>query len=210
MVGNSDKLFQPEVTRDDIDYYCFTDANDETSIGRNGVWVNLIIKDGYIYNRIDELIKEEVNLALIKHPSRDCAYQEAYNCIAGCKAKWRDLLRQIIFLKRNGFPEHWGLFEANVIFRKHNEPVVQQLDELWWKTFMKYSKRDQLSLVYSLWSTGIDISFFLPKEYSTLNHPSFQRLEHLPQRDSNMVKFKKKLIGLVLKSAKRHLKEPTR
>lgn len=248
MVGNYDKLFQPEVVREDIDYYCFTDANLETSNGRNGVWIiervpfshkdngrvsrfpkilphrtvlslydyslyidaNLIIKDDYIYNRIDELIKENVNLALIKHPSRDCAYQEAYNCIAGCKARWRDILRQIAFLKRKCFPEHWGLFEANVIFRKHNEATVQKLDEVWWKTFMKYSKRDQLSLVYALWSTGVNISYFLPQEYSTLNHPSFQRLEHLPQKDSQSVKFKKWLISLVIKSAKSHLKDPVK
>lgn len=189
------KIMPHKTVLSEYDYSLYIDAN-------------LIIKDDYVYQRIEEFVKNETKLALIKHPARDCAYQEAYNCIAGCKAKWRDLIRQIMFLKRKGFPEHWGLFEANVIFRKHNNESVKELDELWWSTFMKYSKRDQLSLAYSLWTTNIDYSFFLPEQYSTLNHPSFERLEHLPQKDSRPVKFKKWLVSLVIKSAKSHLKDP--
>lgn len=244
LVGNYDKLCQPKIVSEGIDYFCFTDKNDCND--RIGVWqivkdpfphkdngrvsrfpkilphktvlskydyslyidANLIIRDEYVYKRIEELVKNETKLALIKHPARDCAYQEAYNCIAGCKAKWRDLIRQILFLKRKGFPEHWGLFEANVIFRKHNDDEVKNTDELWWNTFMKYSKRDQLSLVYSLWITNVKYSFFLSEQYSTLNHPSFERLEHLPQKDSASIKIKKWLVSLFINSAKDRLKDP--
>ena len=238
LVGNYDKLCQPQKIIEGVDYVCFTDKEDCND--RIGVWqvvrvpfshkdngrasrtvlseydyslyidANLIIKDDYVYQRIEDFVKNETKLALIKHPARDCAYQEAYNCIAGCKAKWRDLIRQIMFLKRKGFPEHWGLFEANVIFRKHNNESVKELDELWWSTFMKYSKRDQLSLVYSLWTTSIEYSFFLPEQYSTLNHPSFERLEHLPKKDSLNTKIKKWIVSLFLKKAKSVLKEPTK
>ena len=168
---------------------------------------NLIIKSDYIYKRINELIDNKVKLALIRHPARNCAYQEAYNCIAGCKARWRDLLRQLLFLKRNHFPQQWGLYEANVIFREHNHPEVIQVDDLWWSTFKRYSKRDQLSLVYALWTTNSNPKLFLPEGYSTINHESFERLSHLPQKDTISVICKKKLISIFIKQAKKQLKK---
>ena len=191
------KLLPHETIISQYDYSLYIDAN-------------LIIMDSSIYDRVEELIEKGEKLALIKHPARDCAYQEAYNCIAGCKARWRDLFRQIFFLKRHKFPKHWGLYEANVIFRKHNDPEVKAMDELWWKTFMRFAKRDQLSLVYALRETGIHFDFFLPEGYSTLNHKGFERLEHLPQKDTKSVKFKKWLVSLIINRAKSRLKDPVK
>ena len=168
---------------------------------------NIIIKNDYVYQRIDELINCGTKIALLKHPFRDCVYQEAYVCIASMKGGWLDILRQIFFLKRNSIPKHNGLYEANVIFRKHNDADVIAMDELWWETFMKYSKRDQLSLVYALSKYKGKIDFFLPPGQTTRNHPSFEKISHLPQKPSTGKKVKHFIIKLLSGVARKALKE---
>ncbi len=149
---------------------------------------NITILDDYVYNRIDELISDDIKLALLKHPFRDCVYQEAYVCVAGQRGGWLDILRQIFFLKMNGYPKHNGLYEANLIFRNHNDPDVIKMDDLWWKTFMKYSKRDQLSLVYALKVTGLKPVYFLEPGFTVRNHPAFEYNAHLSQNKSSGLK----------------------
>lgn len=156
---------------------------------------NVDIKDAYVYDRIEELISANEKISMIKHPYRDCVYQEAYVCIAGLKGSWFDLLRQIVFLKRKGIPKHCGLFEAGLIFRKHNEVDVIKFDELWWNNFMRYSKRDQLSLAYAKNNSEVHIESFLPEGYSIRNHNSFEVARHLPQP----LTFTQKIRGFAIK-----------
>lgn len=168
---------------------------------------NIKIKDSFVYNRMKELAEENVKIALLQHPFRDCVYQEAYICIAACKGGWIDILRQIFFLKRNGIPKHDGLYEANLIFRNHNDELVVATDNMWWQTFMKYSKRDQLSLVYALKKTAIRIEYFLPKGFTTRNHNAFEKIVHLPQKENRKTKMKRKIISSVYSVFKKLLKE---
>ena len=168
---------------------------------------NILIKDKYIYDRIDELINSNNNIALLKHPFRDCFYQEAYVCIASLKGGWFDILRQILFLKRKGYPKHNGLYEANVIFRKQNAPEIVALDEHWWDTFMKYSKRDQLSLVYALKENPVDVAYFLPPGQTTRNHYAFEKISHLAKKETATTKMKKHLIRMISGISRKLLKE---
>ena len=168
---------------------------------------NILIKDKFIYDRIDELVSTKTKLALLQHPFRDCVYQEAYVCIASMKGGWLDILRQIFFLKRKRIKKHSGLYEANVIFRKHNDTDIIALDELWWKTFMKYSKRDQLSLVYALSNYTGKIDYFLPPGQTTRNHPSFEKISHLPQKPSTGNKIKYYIVKIFSGVARKVLKE---
>ena len=168
---------------------------------------NILIKEKYVYERINTLISLNTPIALLQHPFRDCVYQEAYVCIASMKGGWLDILRQIFFLKRNGIPKHNALYEANVIFRKHNDADIVRMDELWWKTFMKYSKRDQLSLVYALSKYKGKIDFFLPPGQTTRNHPSFEKISHLPQKPSTGEKVKRFIVKLFSGVARKALKE---
>lgn len=182
-VSRYPKILPHKTILSEYDYSLYIDAN-------------LIINDNYVYERIQDLIANGDILAMVKHPDRDCVYQEAYTCISGFKAKWRDVFRQILYYKMVGIPKHWGLYEANIIFRKHNDTSVVILDELWWKFFLKYSKRDQLSLVYALWKTGITVPLFLPEGFSATNHFSFERLIHLKN-----VQYKKTKVKMFFLSA---------
>lgn len=171
---------------------------------------NITIKDVYVYNRILALISEGKPLALVNHPYRDCPYQELYVCIAGCKGSWKDLFRQYIYLKYCRIPRHSGLYEANVIFREHNNPDIIKMGELWWHTFMKYSRRDQLSLITTLKITGIHVDYFLEKQYSARNHPAFDITSHKPQKYNFQQKIEFRIVSalriigrLVLKDYKK-------
>jgi len=154
---------------------------------------NIIISGDYVYNRIRELAKSKTTLALINHPARDCVYLEALSCMIACKASWTSLIIQMLYMKLRRVPSHNGLYEANVIFRNHNDEHIKLIDELWWDTYMRFSKRDQLSLAYSLYVRGWNKCFFLPLGKSTSNHDSFIRNAHLPRKDSSSLYLKKKI-----------------
>lgn len=188
------KLLPHKTKVSDYEYSLYIDAN-------------IDIKNEYVYERFKQLAGEDVPIAMLQHPFRDCVYQEAYVCIASLKGGWLDIIRQIIFLKRKRYPKHNGLFEANVIFRKHNSLDVIALDELWWSTFMKYSKRDQLSFVYSLREKPITMAYFLPQGQTTRNHPSFVKISHLAKKDTTSIKIKRSFIKMISGISRKLLKE---
>lgn len=157
---------------------------------------NIDIKDVFIYNRIFDLISNNQILALINHPYRDCPYQELYVCIAGCKGGWLDLIRQYIYLRRKKVPKHSGLFEANIIFREHNNLDVVKFGEIWWKTFLYYSKRDQLSLVTAIKESNIHYSLFLDQNSSSRNHFALELRPHLSQVPTFSQKLRFRFINL--------------
>ena len=115
---------------------------------------NINILDDTLEKRVNQLIKKNVKIAIAPHPQRDCVYEEAQVCIKSGKDKKSIIEKQIKEIYTlNNFPTHFGLYQNNLIYRKHNDLV--ELDQLWWDIYMKYSRRDQLSLVYALWRTGI-------------------------------------------------------
>ena len=132
------------------------------------VWVdaNLIIK-----KNMDDLIREYPgDLCVPKHPDRDCIYEESKAIVRYCKDKKQNLDTQEKLYKEEGFPEHFGLNETNVIIRQQNDRVTRIMN-LWADTLRKYSHRDQMSFNYALWKlqeTITNISQEKRKEYFEL------------------------------------------
>lgn len=56
-----------------------------------------------------------------------------------------------------------ALAKINILYRRHNEPVLIRVMEDWWYFLENYSRRDQLSFVYVLWKNGFDIKSHLIK-----------------------------------------------
>lgn len=94
-------------------------------------------------------------IAIHKQPGRDCVYQEATEIIARKKALPTEVKKQISSYLHDGFPEHYGMFQTNVVVREHNTEICKKLMEVWWNEICKYTKRDQLSFTYSLWKSGM-------------------------------------------------------
>lgn len=55
-----------------------------------------------------------------------------------------------------GFPKHFGLVQTNIIYRKHNNPEVVALMNLWWSELKNGSHRDQMSFNYAVWKLKFD------------------------------------------------------
>ncbi|NBW09204.1 MAG: DUF616 domain-containing protein [Caulobacteraceae bacterium] len=122
------------------EYSIYMDAN-----------IRLLVNPQYL---IDKYLSD-CDLAVWKHPSRDCLYDEALAC---CKMKLDNvetIIEQVKKYEDEGFPKHKGLGECNVIFRRHT-PKVEEFNNAWWSEYTRHSRRDQISFPYAADKVGIE------------------------------------------------------
>ncbi len=146
------------------------------------VWIDTnirIVSPGF-YERIEEFIVANEIVAQVQHPTQNCLYDEVLSCIRCSKDKVKSLKRQYEFLRINQYPAKNGLYENNLIFRKHHDARVMEVSEQWWQLYMRFSQRDQLSLCYIYWKLGLSPALFLEEGHCTRNHPFFVYEPHLP------------------------------
>lgn len=117
------------------------------------VWIdaNIDILDNTLENKVKKLTASKTDFAVNIHYERDCIYQEAEECIKQKKDDPVLIQKEVADLRKKGYPEHNGLFETNVIFRKHQSRLVGLVMRDWWKMITQFSRRDQLSFNYALW-----------------------------------------------------------
>ena len=117
------------------------------------LWIDasVLIKSNYIYQRIDDLYKQNVFLACHIHPERDCIYDEMFTVLDNKLETEEIILRWGHELRKHQYPRHNGLCETGILFRV-NEERMAEFNERWWNCIEIYSRRDQLSfnLVLSL------------------------------------------------------------
>lgn len=144
------------------------------------VWVdgNVGLLDGTIYRAARTKRTAGVKYSGVTHPDRDCTYEEARKCFDMKYLSVFGLLRVWAWLWLHGLPRHAGLNENNVIFRRHNDPDIVALDELWWDRVLHLSRRDQLSLRCCLKHCGVAWDDRLLGGRNTRNHPGFKYLLH--------------------------------
>lgn len=99
----------------------------------------------------------EYGMGFHLHSSRECVYEEAKVCIYSGKDTKDNINSHTDYLRKHGFPEHYGMLECNLIVRDHDSEVMKRVMEMWWNEFCKRSKRDQLSLPYVLFKNGIKV-----------------------------------------------------
>jgi len=95
------------------------------------------------------------DMAVLRHPERDCVYDEAEAVVSIGKDSQANVWPQMRAYKAEGYPEHNGLAACTIMIRRHTDEV-KQFNEFWWQQTMRYSVRDQLSFNYSCWKTGMD------------------------------------------------------
>lgn len=59
--------------------------------------------------------------------------------------------KQYNIIKETEFPENYGMFENNIIYRKHNQKEIISMMDEWWSFIKDYCRRDQCSLAYIFW-----------------------------------------------------------
>lgn len=154
----------PHLYFNDYDISIFIDGNIQ------------IVKD--IKPLIYTMIESHKVVAIHRHNIRDCAYHEARIIWAQGRAKLRDIWKQMYTYKKECFPKHYGLFETNVIIRKHNDALCKDIMESWWEEIDKFTKRDQLSFTYSLWKNGQDCDIVMSLGDCSRNNPYFSVVNH--------------------------------
>lgn len=100
---------------------------------------------------------ENYSMACFRHRLRNCVYQEATACVIHRKANREEIIQYLDFIKKEQFPEDYGLAECTVLIRRENQQDVKDTMHLWYDLLCKYVKRDQLSFPYSIWKTGLKI-----------------------------------------------------
>ena len=140
---------------------------------------NVQIADQWVYDRVVELSEKNVDYAGIKLivSDRDDIYRHSYDICMVCAENDVNAIEEMHALYKDGYPEHYGLNENNIIFRKHTDKM-KAVDELWWKWIVNYSFRDQFSFMYSLWKYNIPIVYFLPQGEDSRNSDHFKYIVH--------------------------------
>lgn len=132
-----------------------------------------------------------------EHFGRDCIYEEG-KAILTCKMDTKSKLDKTIkLLKKEGYPEHNGLYENNFIYRKHNEKEIVGLMNQWWQFINKYSRRDQMSLCYLLWKNKVKSECFFNQGLSVRKHKDFQFIKRHKGSVHNVRGIKRNLIKIL-------------
>lgn len=107
----------------------------------------------------EELVEtylKEYDIALFKHPTRDCLYDEALVCAKMGLDDPETIIEQVKAYENDGYGKHKGLCECGIILRRHT-PKVKELNEAWWAHYCRYSRRDQISFMKAVDEVGIPI-----------------------------------------------------
>lgn len=146
----------------------------------SSIWIdaNILIKGDFLNSAFAKFEKSQEVLAGIIHPLRNCVYQEFKACQELNKDESVVLDEQLEFYKEQGLPQKLGLIETNLLFRKHNFEQLIEFQKIWWQILNRYSKRDQLSIMYALWRSGLVWTEIMSQGYSLRNHPDFFIFSH--------------------------------
>jgi hypothetical protein len=118
------------------------------------------------------LDQPQADIAAFRHSKRQCAYDEARSVIRKELDPHHLVGAQIRFMRNARFPRQAGLFETPLILRR-NCSAVRSLELAWWDQICRFSSRDQISLPYASWKTGVAIHPLEPG--TTWNNEFFVR-----------------------------------
>lgn len=102
---------------------------------------------------------QDADMALFKHPERNCLYAEALTCSERNLDNPTVIARQMDQYKQEGFPSNAGLSECTILLRRHS-PLMEKFNQAWWEEICKWSKRDQISFPYVAKKIGIKYNYF--------------------------------------------------
>lgn len=98
----------------------------------------------------------EHDIAIAKHGKDENIYEHIGTCIHAEKDDPKKMIAQVSKYINEGLPEHI-LTENGIIIRRNNANV-KLMNEIWWSEYIAGSERDQLSLPYALWKSGVKMT----------------------------------------------------
>lgn len=104
--------------------------------------------------KIVEKYLGDYDMAMFKHGSRDCIYQEALE-VARLKLDDQEvIIEQAKHYEDLEYAQNKGLCSGFFIIRRNNEKT-RRFNEAWWADYCRFSRRDQLSLMPCVDRTAI-------------------------------------------------------
>jgi GT2 family glycosyltransferase len=103
-------------------------------------------------------LNDETPVGIFQHPLRRCIYVEGEECIKRKKDHPDIINKHLARYRAEGFPRNAGLWETNVVVRRHNDPNCTALMDAWWREMEIGSRRDQLSLPVVAHRLGVKIA----------------------------------------------------
>jgi hypothetical protein len=165
-----------------------------------------VLSDG-LFADIDSVVKQSGKLSLGPHFRRTCIYDELEACLQFEKDDPAMMRQQIDLMRRDGFPENYGLFENNIIYREHHDKDVIKIMNDWWRWVENYSRRDQLSLMYVLWKNNFPAAPLSATPYRAGNKISlWHSNKHITKEELGL---QKQLFAELFAKVKERRKTPT-
>lgn len=119
---------------------------------------------------------EDKRYILIKHPHRDCIYDEILT-ISNLKWEEKEKLNNLLTMIYNeNYPKHNGYFDTCFMIRYHNDPYVIELMNAWWDLINELNMtRIDMCLRFVFWKQN--------KKYNTIPYYSkyFKNKGHYKQ-----------------------------
>lgn len=169
-MGTYDSLKEPSIITEGWKYICYTNQNVKSDIWeiiptrlqttkevrkikiippleyKLCIWIDASIE---INCNLDEFVKKyhEGIFTIMKHPHRNCIYEEANACIARRKDNLLVINNQINTYRRSRYPSNNGMVATGLMIRE-NCDKVNRFCQKWWGEVERHSKRDQLSFNY--------------------------------------------------------------
>ncbi len=217
LFGNIDDILPIPSKIPGIDYICFTDRErqpngwelrvSEPGFGDNNLnakvfkilpHIHLAEYDASLFvdantlmlGRFSKLIEYCVDngpFIMWQHPLREDVYLEVAAIIGFQRHPPAKLLEQIAYYHSEGLPRNTGLTEGSFIWRRHNDLALQVFMENWWKEIIQHSKRDQLSLGYLMWKTGVRPQVFPDTLGTSRGNVFFTKIPHKKLNTSPLV-----------------------
>ena len=115
---------------------------------------SLYIDNSMVLKRLPEEIFQscganDTPFCCLKHPERDCTYDEAELVIQLQMDDEERVREQMDFYQSRGLPRHAGLVAGGFLLRHHNNEQVIAHGEDWFSHVLRFSKRDQLSFQFN-------------------------------------------------------------
>ncbi len=126
-----------------------------------------------------ENINDTTGLAMHLHPKRKDIYEEAKACLKYSLGNKYAIKQLIDKYKQEGFPYHYGLFEAGIIAIDLKNPNFKLIMDDWWTNLVaSKTERDQLVFTYVLWKLNYKASDIGVLGDNLDNNPKFRRVVH--------------------------------
>jgi len=102
---------------------------------------------------------ENYDIGILKHPDRNCAYQESKVCMIRGLDNPSEIYRQMKGYHDEGFPKDFGLLESSAFIRRTSKKT-NLFFNLWWQEVHTKSIRDQLAFDYLRWKLKPNVYYF--------------------------------------------------